>query len=65
LADGRFFADIVMRPFPLLLTVTRGDIVVVLAPGPVWDRGRDLLKPFGERFAEGVASLVLLGRPDE
>lgn len=65
LADGRFFADIVTRPFPLLLTVTRGDIVVVLAPGPVWDRGRDLLKPFAERFAEGLASLVLLGRPEE
>ena len=37
--------------------------MVVLAPAAVWDRGRELLKPFAGRFADATAMLVLLGYP--
>lgn len=63
--DNRFFADVITRPLPVLVHVARGEISVVLAPASVWDHARELLKPFLDRFAEGSASLVLLGRPAE
>lgn len=55
--------EIVTVPHPLVLAVSRAELMVVLTPAAVWDRGRDLLKPFTQRFAAGAAMLVLLGRP--
>ncbi len=65
-SDPRFGADIIVtRPHPLLVCVQRAESMTVIAPARVWDRGRDVLKPFAPRFAEGGAVLVLLGRPEE
>ena len=55
--------DIVVRPHPLLLCIKREDFQVLIAPASVWDKGRELLSPYSQRFAEGQARLVLLGRP--
>ena len=52
--DARISAtgDVVTRPHPLLAMVGRaGGLGVVFVPGAVWDKGRDLLKPFTSRFA--------------
>jgi HD-GYP domain-containing protein (c-di-GMP phosphodiesterase class II) len=54
--------DVVTRPHPLLLMIRRGALVTIVAPANVWDKGRDLLKPFAEKFAAFEARLVLLGR---
>ena len=51
------------RPHPLLLLLSRGDLAVLLVPAIVWDKGRDLMKPLMERFADGSAMMVLLGHP--
>ena len=64
-ADARLSSDVLTRPHPLLLSVARGDRSVLLAPAAVWDRGRELLRPFSARFADGLSSLVLLGTPTE
>lgn len=62
--DPRLVVEIVSRPHPLLVAVSRGDeAMVVIAPAAVWDRGRELLKPFAARFAESTAMLILLGNP--
>jgi HD-GYP domain-containing protein (c-di-GMP phosphodiesterase class II) len=61
--DARLQVDGCTRPHPLLIMVTRGALTVLVAPGLVWDRGRDLFKPFAARFADGAAMLVLLGQP--
>lgn len=61
--DPRLGNEIVTRPHPLLLAVTREDLMVVLAPAMVWDRGRELLKPFAGRFADSNAMLILMGYP--
>jgi HD-GYP domain-containing protein (c-di-GMP phosphodiesterase class II) len=61
--DPRLANDAVTQPHPLLVDVAREGKVVVLAPAAVWDRGRDLLKPFTHRFADGSAMLVLVGYP--
>lgn len=63
--DPRFGQDLVTRPHPVLVSVQRGESVTLIAPARVWDRGRDVLKPYASRFAEGSALLVLLGRPEE
>src|SRR4051812_27167262 len=55
--------DRVTRPHPLLVMVAREEYAVVLAPAAVWDRGRELLKPFVPRFADATALLILVGRP--
>lgn len=55
----------ISRPHPLLVAVTRDDLMVVLAPAAVWDRGRELFKPFAGRFADSTAMLVLLGYPKD
>ncbi len=56
--------EVVTRPHPMLVAVLRGEAMVLLAPAVVWDRGRDLLKPYAARFAEGTAMLVLMGHPE-
>src|ERR1700677_546082 len=64
-ADPRLADVVIGRPHPLLLVIRRERLFVVVAPTAVWERGRDLLRPFGAEMAEGAAALVLLGRPPE
>jgi HD-GYP domain-containing protein (c-di-GMP phosphodiesterase class II) len=73
--DPRFTTDTVTRPHELLVVVwrtlvsasgrPRERLCVVFAAGELWDRARELLAPFTERFAEGQALLVLVGRPQD
>jgi HD-GYP domain-containing protein (c-di-GMP phosphodiesterase class II) len=56
-------SDTLIRPHPLLLLVRRGGFLVLIAPAVVWDKGRDLLSPYLDKFATIEARLVLLGRP--
>ncbi len=63
--DPRLTSRVVARPHPLLAMVRSGPLIVLLAPAVVWDHGREALRPFGARFAEGVAQLILIGRPKE
>jgi HD-GYP domain-containing protein (c-di-GMP phosphodiesterase class II) len=58
-------SDTLTRPHPLLLLVRRAGFLVVIAPASVWDKGRDLLRPYLEKFAAVEARLVLLGRPSD
>jgi len=62
--DGRL-ARFVTRPHPLLVTVRKDALVVVIAPAAVWDHAREVLRPFTASFAESQAMLILLGRPSE
>ncbi len=64
-SDTRLVNETISRPHPLLVAVTRDDLMVVLAPAAVWDRGRELLKPFAARFADSTAMLVLMGYPSD
>jgi HD-GYP domain-containing protein (c-di-GMP phosphodiesterase class II) len=64
-AEPRLFDCIVSRPHPLLGVVRRGPLFVLIAPAAVWSRGREVLRPFAAKFAEGEAMLLLLGRPIE
>jgi HD-GYP domain-containing protein (c-di-GMP phosphodiesterase class II) len=64
-SDARFSDYAVSRPHPLVLLVRKGDKTVLLAPGSVWDRGRDVLRPYVTRFVAGNAMLILLGRVQE
>jgi HD-GYP domain-containing protein (c-di-GMP phosphodiesterase class II) len=57
--------DTSTRPHPLLLLVRRAGFLVIVAPASVWDKGRDLLSPYLEKFAAVEARLVLLGRPSD
>lgn len=63
--DTRLANEVVTRPHPLLIAATRDDLMVLVAPAAVWERGRELLKPFTSRFAESSAMLILLGYPSE
>lgn len=63
--EPQFAHDVVLRPHPLVITIARGELSVVLTLGSVWDRGRDLLRPFATRLGEGRATLLLLGRPSD
>ena len=63
--DTRLAGETVSRPHPLLVAVTRDDLMVVLAPASVWARGRELLKPFAARFADSTAMLILMGYPTD
>jgi HD-GYP domain-containing protein (c-di-GMP phosphodiesterase class II) len=65
LLDPRLREQIVVRPHPLLIDVRHQKRHILIAQGSVWDRARDVLKPYALRFAEGDAMLVLLGRPAE
>jgi HD-GYP domain-containing protein (c-di-GMP phosphodiesterase class II) len=63
--DPRLGDRIVSRPHPLVVTLRQDDLLVVLAPAAVWEKDRDVLRPYGGRFAAGDAALVLAGRPAE
>ncbi|HWL86060.1 MAG TPA: hypothetical protein VNO21_09680, partial [Polyangiaceae bacterium] len=59
-SDGRLppHVDVrVTRPHPLLLMVAHVHHLVLITPAFVWDKGRELLKPFAERFARDEAML--------
>ena len=58
-------AAVVTRPHPLLVTVRKDALVVLIAPAAVWDHAREVIRPFHGSFAEGQAMLILLGRPSE
>ena len=62
--DGRL-ARVVTRPHPLLVTIRKEALVVLIAPAAVWDHAREILRPFAPSFAEGQAMLIFLGRPSE
>lgn len=62
---ARQTSDSVTRPHPLLVATSRDDLILVLAPASVWERGRELLKPFAHRLAESTAMIILLGSPTE
>jgi HD-GYP domain-containing protein (c-di-GMP phosphodiesterase class II) len=64
-ADPRLSDRVVTRPHPLLVTVRQDRLFALVAPAAVWDRGREVLRPFASRFAEGEALMILLGRPSE
>ena len=63
--DPRLASETVSRPHPLLVAMTRDELMVVLAPAAVWARGRELMRPFAGRFAESTAMLVLMGYPSD
>ncbi|MEJ7733753.1 MAG: HD domain-containing phosphohydrolase [Polyangiaceae bacterium] len=63
LHDARYAGFAVARPHPLLVSLRRDPLVVVLAPGAVWDKAREVLKPFAASMAASEALLVLVGRP--
>jgi HD-GYP domain-containing protein (c-di-GMP phosphodiesterase class II) len=73
--DARLAADAVTRPHELLVTAWRTmaapngraqeRLCVVFAPAALWDKARELLTPFTDRFAEGEALLVLVGHPHD
>ncbi len=62
--DGRL-ARVVTRPHPLLVTIRKEALVVLIAPAAVWDHAREIFRPFAASFAEGQAMLIFLGRPSE
>jgi HD-GYP domain-containing protein (c-di-GMP phosphodiesterase class II) len=71
--DPRLAQDEVSRPHAGLVTVWRAveavagrpreRLCVVFAPAALWDHARELFTPFAERFAEGTALAVIVGRP--
>lgn len=64
-SDGRLAALTVVRPHALLLAVRRGNLTALIAPAAVWDRARDLLRPFVGKLSDGSAALILMGAPVE
>jgi HD-GYP domain-containing protein (c-di-GMP phosphodiesterase class II) len=64
-ADPRLANRVVARPHPLLVVVRHDQLFVIVAPAAVWERDRDVLRPFTSRLAQGDAVLVLVGRPAE
>jgi HD-GYP domain-containing protein (c-di-GMP phosphodiesterase class II) len=64
-AEPRLINCIITRPHPLLVSIRREHLFVLITPASVWDRGREVLRPFAAKFAEGEAMLLLLGRPAE
>src|SRR5512143_2321698 len=60
--DPRLDGVVVTRPHPLLVMVRRGPYAALLAPAVVWDKGRELLEPYADRFAAYEMRLLLLGR---
>ncbi|MFO0734289.1 MAG: HD domain-containing phosphohydrolase [Labilithrix sp.] len=63
LKDDDRINGVVTRPHPLLIAASRDELMVVVAPSDVWEKGRDLLKPFAKRFADSTAMVILLGYP--
>jgi HD-GYP domain-containing protein (c-di-GMP phosphodiesterase class II) len=64
-ADPRLGHRVVARPHPLLVSVRQDRLFALVAPAALWERGREVLRPFTDALAQGEALLVLLGRPAE
>jgi HD-GYP domain-containing protein (c-di-GMP phosphodiesterase class II) len=64
-SDPRLASFVLAHPHPLLASVRQDRLFVVIAPAAVWERGRDALRPWSQKLAEGEAVLILLGRPAE
>ena len=72
-AEARAGENTVLRPHPLIVTVSRPTeaqmgsakdrLLVVFAPAAAWDGARELLTPFDEALSKGHALVVLVGRP--
>jgi len=63
LADARLADQVILRPHPLLCVVIKESLYVLITPAAVWDRGREIVRPFTGKFADGEAMFILLGRP--
>ena len=63
-ADERL-TDVITQPHPLLIAASREELMVIVAPAEVWEKGRELLKPFTKRFADSTAMVILLGFPSD
>src|SRR5205814_2022525 len=61
--DPRFAHHRITRPHPLICMARKDGRVVLVTLAAAWDHGRDVLRPYATRFAEGQAMLILLGRP--
>src|SRR5262245_8243700 len=61
LSDPRFADHAVVRPHPLLVSVSKADLFVLLVPAEVSERGREVLRPLSPRLASGSAMIVWLG----
>ncbi len=53
----------IYQPHPKLLLLGRGDVAVVVAEALVWDRARELFRPFAGEISDGAMSVLLLGVP--
>ncbi|UQA61536.1 HD family phosphohydrolase [Polyangium aurulentum] len=62
-SDARLSDRVIVRPHPLLVTVRSDRLFAVLAPAVVWDRAREVLRPFAGQLASGEAMLILIGTP--
>jgi len=60
-SDPRLAGRVVARPHPLLAMVRSGPLFALIAPAAVWERGREVLRPFASKLAEGAALLIMLG----
>lgn len=49
------------RPHPALLSVTKGDFQVIVAPVAIWECMRQVFAPYTDTFAKGVARMLLVG----
>lgn len=64
-ADPRLAQRTIVRPHPLLLLVRKDSAAVIIASAAVWDHARTLLKPWVQKLADGTASLLLFGKPED
>ncbi|MBI4954428.1 MAG: GAF domain-containing protein [Myxococcales bacterium] len=62
-ADPRLDGEQITQPHPLLVVVRDSGRLVILAPAAVWERGRQILRPFARHFGLAQAALVLVGEP--
>lgn len=62
-SDPRLEKLVVLAPHPLVAALSQDNLFILICPVAVWERGRELLRPFLARFVEGTATLLLLGRP--
>ncbi len=61
LSEPRLSDHATVRPHPLLITVRKNDLFVIVTLAGISERNRELLKPFVSRLASGAAVLVWLG----
>jgi HD-GYP domain-containing protein (c-di-GMP phosphodiesterase class II) len=62
-SDARLADRVIVRPHPLLVTVRSDRLFAVLASAALWDRAREVLRPFAGQLASGEAMLILIGTP--